>query len=290
MRKRAISEEGWVWRHEVSPPPKPARFDPTELHLDRAWRQLVLIHTSFRAAEQKEYRDLLDGVREIERLFFDHPELSSYYDEWSGGPPIRGSVEWGESTEAMEGTERTERTERSSRIRHVAAIQTQFMEDVYFALQLTRFANALDNRGWMNLFRAWGRSTTFNAHFDGLRHTFSKEFEEFYDLYIRDYPGPIEEYPVPHPWDSDKAREDPREAVQATARPGERPISVHGVFLDSGLQEAGKHPGRPHTRGVSPGAGSRGVKDETGNVGSPMDQSQSGEGGHGESKKMPPNA
>ena len=274
MRKRAISEEGWVWRHEVSPPPKPARFDPTELDLDRAWRQLVLIHTSFRAAEQKEYRELLDGVRAIERLFFDHPELGAYYDEWAGAPAAV----------------HPQPAAPSSRIRHVAAIQAQFMEDVYFALQLTRFANALDNRGWMNLFRAWGRSTTFNAHFNRLRHTFSQEFEEFYDLYIRDYPGPIEEYPVPHPWDSDKAREDPREAVQATARPGERPISIHGVFLDSGLQEAGKHPERPRARGASPGADSRGVKDETGNVGSPMDQSQSGEGGHGTTKKLPPNA
>jgi hypothetical protein len=71
---------------------------------------------------------------------------------------------------------------------------------------------------------------------------------------------------------------------------GERLISVHGVFLDSGLQEAGKHPERPRARGASPGADSRGVKDETGNVGSPMDKSHSGEGGHGASKKLPPNA
>jgi hypothetical protein len=275
MRKRAISEEGWIWRHEVAPASTPPRFDPAEGDLDDTWRQLVLIHTSFSATEQKEYRELVDALREIERLFFDHPELSSYYDEWSSAPA---------------GAENPEPAVPNSRVRHVAAIQAQFMEDVYFVLQLARFANALDNRGWMNLFRAWGRSPTFNAHFDMLRHNFSKEFEEFYDLYLRNYPGAIEDHPVPHPWDSHTVREDPREAAQAAARAGERRISLPGVFLDSGLQEAGKRPERRSAPLPSPGAGSRGVKDETGNVGAPMDQRQSGESGRGGQTKMPPNA
>lgn len=270
MRRRATSEERWIWRHEVLPPPTPPRF-PAEARLDSAWRQLVLIHTAFHATEQKEYRDLVAALREMERLFFDHAELGWYYDEWIGVPSAPPG-----SHPAASG----------SQTRHVVAIQAQFMEDVYFVLQLARFANALDNRGWMNLFRRWGRSKTFNAHFERLRRTFSKEFEEFYDLYVRDYPGTIDDYPVPHPWDSQTVREDPR---QAAPPPGEPPIVLPGVFLDSGLQEIGKRLGR-HTEPPSPGTGSHGVKEDIGNVGAPMDQSQSGEGGQSAPTKMPPNA
>jgi len=272
MRKRTTGEERWAWRHELAPPPELKRFDPPEHELDRAWRHLVLIHTSFQATEQKEYRRLIDGLREIERLFFDFPELDAYYEEWA--PVAWAAVRPGSAAP-------------SARIRHVAAIQAQFMEDVYFVLQLARFANALDNRGWMNLFRAWGRSKTFNENFDRLRPTFSGEFEEFYDLYVRDYPGLIEEYPVPHPWDSERAREDPRESVQAAARAGERRgIALHGVFLDSGLQEAGQHPERRRHRGASPGTGSRGVKDEAPTVGTPKESQQSAESSRPQ-KKMP---
>ncbi len=115
MPKRPSSEERQAWRHELAPPPAPDRFGPAEHELDRAWRQLVLIHTSFQATEQKEYRRLVDGLREIERLFFDYPELDGYYEEWAPVP-------WAAVNPGS--------TAGSSRIRHVAAIQMQFMEDV----------------------------------------------------------------------------------------------------------------------------------------------------------------
>ena len=110
-----MNEEGWIWRHEVSPAPEPPPFSALEGPLNNAWRQLGLIHSSFRATEQKEYRDLVASLREIERLFFDHPELSSYYDEWSSAPSATSSPQ-----AAAPG----------SRVRHIVAIQAQFMEDV----------------------------------------------------------------------------------------------------------------------------------------------------------------
>lgn len=267
-------EKGRTWRHEIPPPPPPRRFD-AEVRLDRAWRNLALTHASFRATEQTEYRELVDELRDIERLFFDHPELSPYYDECQQPP----------STVAA-----ARSAAPDPRVRHVVAIQAQFMEDVYFVLQLARFPNALDNRGWMNLFRAWGASETFNATFDRLRHTFTTEFVEFFDSYLCRFPGTIEQYPIPHPWDSSEVRADPRVAAGIAPRPGEDAGSLRGVFLDSGLQEAGRHGARRGSSMPSPGTGSRGVKDESGNVGSPVDQAQSTEGGQGSSKKMPPNA
>jgi hypothetical protein len=132
MRSRPVSErEGWIWRHAVSPATSPPRFSAPEGPLNDAWRQLGLIHSSFRATEQKEYRDLVASLREVEQLFFDNPDLSAYYDEWFGAPSTAPSPQ---------------PAAPSSRVRHVVAIQAQFMEDVYFVLQLARFPNALDNR------------------------------------------------------------------------------------------------------------------------------------------------
>ncbi len=242
------------------------------MQIDAAWRNLGLAHASFRATEQKEYRELVDGLREIERLFFDHPELAAYYDECQRPPAPGNSAQPALS---------------DPRIRHVVAIQAQFMEEVYFVLQLARFPNALDNRGWMNLFRAWGASATFNTIIDQLRHTFTVEFLEFYDSYLGRYPGTIEEHPVPHPWDPLLARADPRVAATG-AREGED-TTLHGAFLDSGRQEAGGAGAGRRTSTPSPGSGSRGVKDETGNAGSPVDQTQSAER-KAPTKSAPPNA
>ena len=136
MFRRTKKEDSWRWRHEVELPAPIARFTPEEERLDSAWRQLVFVHTSFRATEQREYRDLVDALRGIERLFFDHPELGAYYDEW-------GSMRTTQGTSPVRAEPAAD-----ARIRHVAAMQSQFMEDVYFVLQLARFANALDNRGW----------------------------------------------------------------------------------------------------------------------------------------------
>ncbi|MGE5749384.1 MAG: hypothetical protein ACM31F_05460 [Gemmatimonas sp.] len=243
--------DGWFWRHEIELPEGPKR-SPEESSLDNAWRQLVLIHTSFRATAQGEYGSIVRGLREIERLFLDLPELEDYYTECHRPP--------GEMTVVV-GTPHDVEPYRQQtwpyRYRHVAAMQARLMEDVYFVLQLARFANALDNRGWMNLFRSWGQSGRFNSVWNSLRPTFTDEFTDFYLLYIRYYPGPIERYPVPHPWDDRSARQDPR------ILPADKYADVlPGVFLDSGIREAGV---AADVRGAplpSPGTESRGVTDE----------------------------
>ena len=46
---------------------------------------------------------------------------------------------------------------------NLIVMQIQLMEDAYFSLRLDQYANARDNRGWMNLFRRWAQSETFQA-------------------------------------------------------------------------------------------------------------------------------
>ena len=298
MFRRAKTDESWKWRYEVPLPRKIDRFGPDEERLDSAWRQLVFIHTSFRATEQREYRDLIDALRGIERLFFDHPELSSYYDEWGTTPPVRRPGTELAPPAPPRGAAADAQTPRGAQpavatpeagVRHVVAMQVQLMEDVYFVLQLARFANALDNRGWMNLFRAWGRSKTFNAVFARLRPMFSQEFIDFYDNYVRDYPGSIEDYPVPHPWDSATLRADPRHVPAAPAVEAAPMVTLPGVFLDSGVQEAGRRPGRVRAPSPSPGAGSRGITEDP-SVAAAVEQTQPTEESRGLPNKMPPNA
>ena len=239
--------DGWVWRHEIAPPANPARFGNGESMLDRAWRELVLIHTSFRSTDQDEYRELIDGLRKIEILFLERPELSAYYDECYRPPG--------------DGVAVTPLTAHPHR--HVAAIQAHFMEDVYFVLQLARYANALDNRPWMNLFRSWGQSSTFNAVLDNLRATFAAEFVEFYELYIQYAVAPIETWPVPHPWDADQARRDPRDPSKSSIESAQAGNMLPGLFLDSGIQEAGVGTDLRGAPLPSPGAESHGVKEES---------------------------
>ncbi|MBA3343440.1 MAG: hypothetical protein H0T48_16615 [Gemmatimonadaceae bacterium] len=241
----------WIWRHELAPPANPPRFDDPEGKLDGAWRELVLIHTSFRATKQEEYRELVDALREIERLFLERPELSAYYDECHQPPGTNVDV----LADVLPAVTHPHR--------HVAAIQAYFMEDVYYVLQLARYANALDNRGWMNLFRSWGQSPTFNAVFNNLRATFAEEFVEFYEVYIRYYFGPIETCPVPHPWDAEPVRRDLRDSSKKPAAAGTSTgWSLPGAYLDSGIQEAGVG---DNVRGgllPSPGTESHGLKDD----------------------------
>ena len=250
MFRRPKIDQGWYWRHEISSPPAPERFGKKENELDGAWRKLVLIHTSFRATDQGEYGQIVRTLREIERLFLERPDLSDYYEECHRPP---GAIE----IRVAELSDTPLSELKTTQYRHLAAIQARFMEDVYFVLQLARFANALDNRGWMNLFRSWGQSGRFNVVWETMISTFTDEFAEFYRLYIRYYPGPIEKYPVPHPWDYSDARKDPR--LLTTDKYAD---VLPGVFLDSGIREAGV---AGDSRGAplpSPGSESRGVMEE----------------------------
>ena len=101
------------------------------------------------------------------------------------------------------------------------AIRIQFMEDVYFAVELGRYPNAPDNRGWMNLFRGWSLRPSFDDHWKKLKGHYTRSFVAFCEDYIIGW-GSIDDQPVPHPWDDTTLT---------------RPIdgaTVTGIYLDPG--------------------------------------------------------
>ena len=229
------------WRFEepkTEAPPKP--FLPDEDYLDRVWLELQVIHTAFRGVDQAEYWSLVRRMHDIELIFLDRPDLDTYYSEcYRDEKTIHATFH----KDGFGVAHRTRETEK------VAALQAQFMEDVFYVLQLNRYGNAPDNRGWMNLLRRWGRSPTFNKRFDELRSTFSEEFVGFYDLYLRNQSGTMDQTALPHPWD----------------RP--RPHAGPGIFLDSGIREVSRQhtDARTGERPVpQPGTGAHGVSDEKG--------------------------
>jgi hypothetical protein len=267
-------EQEPLWRYLAeAPPPAPAEF-AREPELGKAWQRLQILHTPSRTTDPDEYRWIVDWLASFERLLLEHPNLEPYYQECFASER-GGSV--GASMPA-----------RSPQIDHVATIQAQFMEEVFYVLSLDRHANASDNRGWMNLFRRWGRSATFNARLDELRSLLTMHFLTFYDLYLRNYPQRIDEEPVPHPWDSRARRRDPRGLDALPERTGGMPGPAHliedepstagqrpsapqqpeqgelpGIFLDPGIREAGRKPPRPGERPFEqPGSARPGPQDD----------------------------
>lgn len=234
------------WRFEyVSSEPVPEAFLPDEDYLDRVWLELQVLHTAFRGVDQAEYWSLVKRLHDIELIFLDREELDGYYAEcYRDEKTVHATL----YKDGFGSAHRTRETDK------VAALQAQFMEDVFYVLQLNRYGNAPDNRGWMNLLRRWGRSPTFNARFTELRSTFTAEFVAFYDLYLHNQAGTMDEIALPHPWD----REDER-----------RPKVAPGIFLDSGIREiARKHKDKDSRTGErpvpQPGSGGHGVSDEKG--------------------------
>lgn len=198
-----------VWRFTQGPNgTKPTPADAPQC----AWARLLIRHMPFHAATSEEYDRLARLRDELEQLFFetDDPSVRAYYTEAYGvaeaSPPPPYT---------------TDRTP----VRHIVMLQVQLMEEVYYTLRLDRYANAPDNRGWMNLFRRWGRSPTFLRHVDAVADVLTDPFWHFFSAYVREYAQTIDDCPVPHPWDV-------ASNVLYCNRPG-----VHGVFLDAGLRE-----------------------------------------------------
>jgi hypothetical protein len=267
-----VERPDWRWRYEESVPAEPALSRENETRerlVDRCWFRLQVLHTPFRATDRREYQQLVDWLKKLEGLFLEHPAFEQYYlecfaEELAQDPPHSS-------------------TPPSAEINHLAGSQARFMEEVFFSLQLDRYANAPDNRGWMNLFRRWGRSRTFNDRLDQLRATFTMGFLEFYDYYLRYYPFRIDEDPIPHCWDPEARRTDPRDFSErpplkaggetgrlppdlAEPRPGHpRGAILPGIFLDSGLRETRRTPPRQGERPVPrPGEGEHGHEDAKG--------------------------
>ena len=196
------------WRYQIEPRPNPQRFS-SEDELDRIWLDLQLHHSGARVVSPDEYRELASELHDIEQLLLQWPGLAAYWSECHRpvGDPAHG---------------------RSAidvpQLPHVVALQARLMEHAFILLQLQHYPNAPANRGWMNLFRSWGQSVTFNQLFDrALAQTLSRSFVSFYKSFVRHSVGPIEMVPVPHPWDWDPHT------------PGGRPPD--GVYLDRGIRE-----------------------------------------------------
>ena len=107
-------------------------------------------------------------------------------------------------------------------VRRIAVMQIELMARAFSVLELQRFGNAPENRGWMVLFRTWGRSRRFQKVFEELKATLSPDFADFYRLYLHDLPAQASQHrnmPVHHPW---------------LRPPGARGV---GFFMDSGIVE-----------------------------------------------------
>jgi hypothetical protein len=226
-----------------TPAPRATAADVTEAEAldravdrDRAWQRLLVLHMPYHLASEATYSHLVSALCDIEELFLARvtdAALMDYYAEAyreldviarTAGP--RSIVYAGDLPPS---------------VRHIAALQVEFMEEVFYGFRLDRYANAPDSRGWMNLFRRWGCSPRFNAQFDKLEETLSEEFVVFYYHHIRDCTQRIEVRPVPHPWDWPPLHR----ATSALPRTllGVRGLTsdqegVAGCFLDSGIGEA----------------------------------------------------
>jgi hypothetical protein len=226
-----------IWRYDsgsATPDPYPADFAAFESMLDTAWRELLFEHMAFGVVSTDERERLLGSLRTIERIFADTTdarEIEYYQESFFGAEP---------KAETLSRTQ----------LRHVVLMQAQLMEQAYFALTLARSANAPSNRGWMNLFRRWAGSRTFNEWFDRYRELFSRQFVAFYDNYLRFYNRTIDVAPLPHPWDPQMplaphapppADEEQRQREMLWRQAGmpipARRWRIPGVFLDSGIVE-----------------------------------------------------
>jgi hypothetical protein len=211
-----------------------ARAADQEFNRSRAWQRLMSLHMPFHLASDAVYARLIGGLSDIEELFLARPtdaDLASYYNECT------------RELDDVPQADTTSPTPRSSElagsVRHVAALQVQFMEEVFKGFRLDRYANAPDSRGWMNTFRRWGCSPRFKAQFDNMEETLTESFVVFFYHHVRDSALRIEVRPVPHPWDPPRPR-----ATKALPRTlhGLRGLMKHedreaGIFLDSGISE-----------------------------------------------------
>jgi len=164
-------------------------------------------HLAFRRPEKCEECDLDELRLKIAMAVTESPLLFDYYRE-----------AWGVTS--GQGAETTP----PSAYRRIAVMQIALMVRAFGTLQLQRFANAPENRGWMNLFRQWGMSSRFNGVFDELKRTLPPDFVKFYQLYLRDvrrFTGLYEIMPIHHPW----------------IVPADRTVQGRGVYMDSGLVE-----------------------------------------------------
>jgi hypothetical protein len=206
------------------------------------WLRLQMLHTAIEGVLPEDYQALERERRGIDMLLLNRAvELKPYADELAAD---------------LLADERD--VHRSAPIDIVIGLQARLMENAYFTLKLHRYGNAPDNRGWMNLFRSWGRSPTFNARFEEIAFTYAESFVGFYRDYLQHYTMNIDIWPIPHPWDIAGWR----------MHPTNEALTSLGLFLDSGIGEfgvahAGERTGADPADDPAPGA--HGTPVDTGN-------------------------
>jgi hypothetical protein len=183
-----------------------------------AWDDLLIHHSPFKAADSERFRELTKTLSELEQLVMENPGLHEYY---------RGCMGLTDKDLELPATKAT-----PSDPVNLIVMQIQLMEDAYFALRLDLYANARDNRGWMNLFRRWAKSETFERYFKTLQTMYSNDFVTFYCHYIHDW-KPIDAEPVPHAWDVAHVVDRKKHAVAWECQQR----GAKGLFLDSGRRE-----------------------------------------------------
>jgi hypothetical protein len=183
-----------------------------------AWDDLLIHHSPFKAADSEHFRELTKSLNELEQVVIENPGLHAYYRECM----LSADTIAAPATDVV-----------PIDPINLIVMQIQLMEDAYFSLRLDQYANAHDNRGWMNLFRSWARSKTFQQHFRQLQTMYSNDFVTFYCHYIHNW-GLIDTQPLPHAWDVMHATESGLHAVAWECRRR----GARGFFLDPGRREA----------------------------------------------------
>ena len=201
-------------------------FPLTTAH--EAWDELLIHHSPFRAADSDdEFRELTGRLGELEQLVVDNPGLSPYYRECMGLP----QQDLPKDVAPVDPV-------------NLVVMQLQLMEDVYFSVRLDQYANARDNRGWMNLFRRWAHSPTFQRYFKDLQTIYSNDFVTFYCHYIDDW-REIDADPLPHAWDVRHATAPSNDSDPGSVAWRCQVRGARGFFLDPGRREARETPATP---------------------------------------------
>lgn len=187
--------------------------DPNDWpRMQAALEKLRVEHLPFRRAAPEAVRELEAMRASVTEKVTSDSTLTDYYEEaWNGIPvPVPPPM---------------------MALRRIVVVQLQLMESVFYTLQLRHYGNSPENAGWIDLFRRWGASPSFNRVFDEVDTTLTPDFVTFYLTYLR---ASLPRTTAERLWDEDRARE-PLIHHPWLRRHTDR---GRGAYMDSGLVEA----------------------------------------------------
>ncbi len=120
---------------------------------------------------------------ELEKLLKNSPELADY--DLQTCPELEVLIGDAEKlNQAEEGLKAKNYTSYIRQVTHFCNMQLQLMENVWMALDMDRYYNYPDNRGWMNLFRRWARSEIFKMVWSINKGLYGRDFKEFAESHL----------------------------------------------------------------------------------------------------------